>query len=338
MIERPNRDVLNDALDEYRDAMRPFIVRALKRVRGKNVEDAIYDTLSPKQADDFERRIKSNGSIEGAIDIGYFPNLVKRYWREVFSLQFSDDMNVQDALYFIRRARNEAVHSPTEDLETEYTRTALFHIIDVLGKINATEAQTRVKALRDKLLNPSPSQPLIPEFSDDMEGSPKSKSIKPETLPPPERPSRTAKSLKAEKYRSYFQSLIDILREDHAFTSARKPQGNYCHFASGTTGIVYGVQFPKGRTNVHVRINQNQKFDAITLFDTLAQQKEEIATEFDLPLSWEPREASYKIVVSRDGDIEASEPELDAIRDWHVEYLLKFKVIFQPIIEQILWL
>ena len=336
MIERPNRAVLNDALDEYRDAMRPFIVRALKRVKGKDVEDAIYDILPPKQADDFERRLKSNGSIEGAIDIGDFPNLVSRYWREVFSLQFSDDMNVQNHLYFIRRARNEALHPPTEDLETEYTRAVLFHIIEVLGKINATEARTSVEAGRDKLLNPSPSQPLIPEFSDDMEDSPKSKSIKPETLPPPEKPSKTAKPLKKEKYRSYFQSLIDILREKHAFTGARKARPeNFCLFSSGT-GIFYGVHFPKGRTAVYVRINRNQKFDAITLFDTLAQQKEEIATEFDLPLSWEPREASYKIVVYRDGDIEASESELDAIRDWHVEYLLKFKAVFQPIIEQVL--
>ena len=35
MVKRPNRAVLNDALDEYRDAMRPFIVRAMKRVKGK---------------------------------------------------------------------------------------------------------------------------------------------------------------------------------------------------------------------------------------------------------------------------------------------------------------
>ena len=144
MIERPNCDVINDALKEYRDAMRPFIVRALKRVKGKNVEDAIYDALPSKRADDFESRFKSNRSIEGAIDIGDFPNLVSRYWREVFSLQFSDDMNVQNHLYFIRPARNEALHPPTKDLETEYTRAVLYHIIEVLGKINATEAQTRV--------------------------------------------------------------------------------------------------------------------------------------------------------------------------------------------------
>ncbi len=38
----------------------------------------------------------------------------------------------------------------------------------------------------------------------------------------------------------------------------------------------------------------------------------------------------------RDGDIEASADELAAIKDWHVESLLKFKTVFQPILEKLL--
>ena len=44
MIERPNRDVLNEALDAFRDAMRPFVVRGMKQVKGKTVENAIFET------------------------------------------------------------------------------------------------------------------------------------------------------------------------------------------------------------------------------------------------------------------------------------------------------
>ena len=44
MMKRPNRAVLNDALDEFRDAMRRFVVRGMRRVRGKTVEDAIYES------------------------------------------------------------------------------------------------------------------------------------------------------------------------------------------------------------------------------------------------------------------------------------------------------
>ena len=40
MVKRPNKSVLIDALDEYRDAMRPFIVRAMKRIKGKGIKEA----------------------------------------------------------------------------------------------------------------------------------------------------------------------------------------------------------------------------------------------------------------------------------------------------------
>ena len=49
MVKRPNKSVLIDALDEYRDAMRPFIVRAMKRIKGKGIKEAIYDSFSRRQ-------------------------------------------------------------------------------------------------------------------------------------------------------------------------------------------------------------------------------------------------------------------------------------------------
>ena len=165
MVERPNRAVLNDALDEYRDAMRPFIVRAMRRIKGKHIEDAIYDTLSPKQADDFERHLENNGgNVEGAIDIGDFPYLISRNWREVFGQQFKDDMSVQSLLHIITPARNKAAHPDTEDLDAEYTRVVLYHIADVLDKINAPESKTSVEGLRDTLsIKPKASKLLIPD-------------------------------------------------------------------------------------------------------------------------------------------------------------------------------
>ena len=189
MVERPNRDVLNDALDEYRDAMRPFIVRVLKHVKGKSLEDAIYDTLSPKQASDFERRLQNNGgNIEGAIDIGDFPNLINRNWREVFGQQFNGDMSVQSLLHIITPARNKAAHPDTKDLDSEYIRVVLYHIVDVLSKINAPEPTARVKGLRDKLLEPTEPKPLIPDLPNDTKDKPQSKSenLKPwrEVIPP----------------------------------------------------------------------------------------------------------------------------------------------------------
>ena len=165
MVERPNRAVLNDALDEYRDAMRPFIVRAMRRIKGKHIEDAIYDTLSPKQADEFELRLQNNGNnIEGAIDIGDFPKLISGNWQQVFSQQFRGNMNVRNLLYIITEARNKVSHPSTEDLDTEYVRVVLYHIADVLGKINAPESKTSVEGFRDTLsIKPKASKLLIPD-------------------------------------------------------------------------------------------------------------------------------------------------------------------------------
>ena len=189
MIKRPNRDVLTDALDEYRDAMRPFIVRAMRRIKGKSVEDAIYDTLSTKQANDFERRLQNNGgNIESAIDIGDFPNLISRNWREVFNQQFYGDVSVQSPLYIITQARNKVSHPDTGDLEIEYTRVVLYHIVDVLGKINAPESKARVEKFRDENLGSTESESLISDFPDDTKAEPKSTSgqLKPwrEVIPP----------------------------------------------------------------------------------------------------------------------------------------------------------
>ena len=52
------------------------------------------------------------------------------------------------------------------------------------------------------------------------------------------------------RYRNFFQELIDTLREEHHFTSARKGQPqNWYHFASGFSGIAYNVSF---RSDGHV--------------------------------------------------------------------------------------
>ena len=178
MIKRPNRTVLSEALDEYRDAMRPFIVRTMRRIKGKNIEDAIYDTLSARQANEFERCLENNSSIEGAIDIGDFPNLISRNWGQVFSQQFGGDMNVQSLLYIITQARNKASHPLDEDLDTEYTRVVLYHIMDVLGKINAPEAKANVEKERDKLFKVLSPKPLIDESPEDTKYTPGSRSVK----------------------------------------------------------------------------------------------------------------------------------------------------------------
>ena len=63
-------------------------------------------------------------------------------------------------------------------------------------------------------------------------------------------------SERGEKYRRFFQNLIDELRKKHRFTNARAAQPqNWYSFASGTTGVTYGANFAQGgrvRTEVYI--------------------------------------------------------------------------------------
>ena len=153
--DRPNRDALSAALDIYRDAMRPFIVRHLKRVRGKGVEDVIGESLHDRQAEQFRRNLAQGRSIEDAIDINDFPNLISRQWHAVFKQAFGDDRTVQSLLWMIAKIRNEVAHPNTQDMDAEYARSRLYDIADVLGRINASDAKRDVEGIRDRLVSES---------------------------------------------------------------------------------------------------------------------------------------------------------------------------------------
>lgn len=164
MVKRPNQTVLWEALDEFRDAMRLFIVRGMRRIRGKPIEKVIYDSLAPNRANQFQTNLRNNDStLRSAIDIGDSPDIIGRNYQGVFSSQFRGepfrgDMSVvQSVLHIIRHARNQVSHPPLDkDLDTEYTRVVLYHIIEVLDKINA-EAKASVERRRD---TPSRQQAL----------------------------------------------------------------------------------------------------------------------------------------------------------------------------------
>ena len=134
--------------------------------------------------------------------------------------------------------------------------------------------------------------------------------------------------------------LIDELREKHNFTRARVGQPrNWYSFSSGIRGISYRVKFARGdEVWTYVNIHEDVQSNRLDLFDVLAQRREQIESDFGSPLEWERLEEQKRsrIVVSRDGNIELSDDELEEIREWHIENLLKLKGVFQPEIEKVL--
>lgn len=143
-----------------------------------------------------------------------------------------------------------------------------------------------------------------------------------------------------EKYKNYFQALINELREEYKFTKARVGQPQNWHtFSPGIPGVGYGAQFAKGgKVLVYVNIYQSVHENRLALFDTLQKRDENIESNFDNLIEWnraEEQQASW-IGVSRDGSIESADSELKEIREWHIENLLKLKEVFTPEIEKAL--
>ena len=163
MTKYPNREALRKAHDIYRDAMRQFIVRCLKRIRGEHVEDLIRDSLPGKKVEQFEIVLqKHNGNIEAAIDIDHFPDIVRKHWHRdrAFSQQFDPDSKIQYKTGSIVDGRNRWAHPGVEDLDSHRTQADLTYVAEVLGEIRNIEAKQAVEAIRDQL------------FSDEVEEHP----------------------------------------------------------------------------------------------------------------------------------------------------------------------
>ena len=138
-----------------------------------------------------------------------------------------------------------------------------------------------------------------------------------------------------EKYKDYFQGLIDELREKHKFTGARagQPQ-NWYYFPSGLGGINYGAWFTQS-SKVRALVSISRK-NRMKLFEALEKRKVEITSNFGSSLEWERNAEKQEtfIFVHRNADIESTDSELEEIRKWHIKNLLKLKDVFQPEIEQ----
>ena len=306
MIERPNRAVLNEALDEFRDAMRPFIARGMRRIKGKTIETAIHDSLSDRQARQFRANLQDNdGSIEGAIDIGDFPNLIRRNWG-LFSPQFRGDMNVQSLLYIITKARHKASHPSDEDLDTEYTRVVLYHIVEVLDKINALEAKGRVERKRDKLFPVSP-KPLPPE--------------------PPADPT--------SQKEQFWTQLRDAMVEKDSRVRCPKPNSeNFLIFSIGRTNFSMEAWQASRNKEIGIRLYVTGQ-DATAHFYLLKEQQAEIEEAFGEPLEWAEMLGKKSCRISlRKGDMDPTDvSDWPKQHEWLADKLERFNTVFRPRIQ-----
>ena len=146
----PNRDALREANDIYLDAIYPFVSKCLDKFQDTTAEELIRDALS----------LASHDNIEEKIEISDIAHLFRTYWYDYFQDRFEaidPHYEARSAIGLIVEGRNRASHRPW-DLDPEFTRTQLFLIAEVLGKINRSDAQREVETIRDKLFNDTAEQ------------------------------------------------------------------------------------------------------------------------------------------------------------------------------------
>ncbi len=142
-------------------------------------------------------------------------------------------------------------------------------------------------------------------------------------------------SERGERYRLFFQKLIDTLREEHKFTGARKagPENWYSFSAGYGAGLTYGANFTRdkrARTEVYIDVGSGEA--NLLLLRSLEEHKAQIESELGQALEWEPLENRRACRVSAFilGSIDDDEETLAKIHNWMSANLLRFKKAFDP--------
>jgi len=138
------------------------------------------------------------------------------------------------------------------------------------------------------------------------------------------------------RYRTFFQPLVDEMREKHRFTNMRVArEHNWCTFAAGHGGLKYGAVF-KGpnRLGVQLYIPRFRNSDpsvSQAVYDILAASRADIEAKLQTTLEWDDgtNRNAQSIVLYRDCALD--DPNTYAeLRSWAIDWLLKFKQVFGP--------
>ncbi|MFP5422996.1 MAG: DUF4268 domain-containing protein [Gammaproteobacteria bacterium] len=141
-----------------------------------------------------------------------------------------------------------------------------------------------------------------------------------------------------EKYRVYYQALLDELRNVYKFTNARaaQPQNWYTFSSDNSKFYRYSTAFAQGgRVRVETYIDSGDKGRNEAIFDFLYAQKDAINVAYGRELDWDklPTKRACRIAAYRDGDIDADSEELVEIRRWVVENLLRMRQVLPQFLE-----
>lgn len=150
---------------------------------------------------------------------------------------------------------------------------------------------------------------------------------------------KTGESELSQRYREFFQKLIDSLR-DSGFTNARKAQPfNFYHFSAGhARRVQYGARLTTGReAKVEIYIDSKDRDWNKTLFEKLMERRKRIESKLSESLEWERQDDRRysRVAVSHEGGIDDDPEKLKETKDWMIEKLMDFKRVFGPMLDEL---
>jgi hypothetical protein len=147
-------------------------------------------------------------------------------------------------------------------------------------------------------------------------------------------------SVKQERYRAFFQALIDELRDKYHFTNARRAQPqSWYSFASGISGIHYNAVFDSEdrlRAELYVDVGNVEHNKAI--FDAFFKDRGAIEDQFGEPLIWDRldnRQASRITAARNDSGIDEAQKIGPLLQQWVTERLVVLKRVFGPRLREV---
>jgi hypothetical protein len=151
-----------------------------------------------------------------------------------------------------------------------------------------------------------------------------------------------------ERYREFFQGLIDRLNQEDWFGPRSIPAGakHFCTFPGGLPRRVhYSADFisREGKARMGVWIGGGDKAWNKQMFDRLLDESDTIESEFSeilgdgSKLDWRRMNRINRscVLVERPGSIDDDETTLAEIREWMVKRLGAFRRVFTPRINEL---
>ncbi len=146
-------------------------------------------------------------------------------------------------------------------------------------------------------------------------------------------------SEKGEQYRQFWQPLLERLNREDGWNVRTDNTASWFTAGSGIAEVWRDMSFYVRNREAAVELSlqtPNKDWNK-SFFDLLKESRGEIEAELGTELMWERLDdnKTSRVGIHRRGSIDASPQELDEIRSWMFDNVVRFKQIFPPYLREV---